>query len=160
MRAPGLEDSNKVANPGFDHYAGLTTMIDEQSSEKHVSAKRMPFLLPSIALVPVRNGEPERGALADRRLYPDESAEVFDYFSAERQADAAAGVLVAIEAVEDHEDFFGKLRVDANSIVLDRKHPFPSRVPRGGDVDVGWLVAAVFDGVADEILEYLYEGRL
>lgn len=74
---------------------------------------------PFSALVPVRNCEPEGGTSADRRLDPDGSAEVFDHFSAERQADAAAGVLVAIETVENREDFFRKLRFDADPIVLD-----------------------------------------
>jgi hypothetical protein len=114
----------------------------------------------SIALVPVRNREPEGGALADRRLYPDGSAQAFDHFSAERQADATAGVLVATEAAENNENFFRKLRVDADPIVLDREHPFPGGVPRGGDVNLRRLVATVFDGVTDEILEHLDECRL
>jgi hypothetical protein len=85
---------------------------------------------------------------------------VFDYFSAEGEADAAARVLVAIEPVEGHENFFGKLLLDADPIVLDRERPVPGGILRGGDVD-GWrLVAAVFDGIADEVLKYLYEGCL
>ena len=75
-------------------------------------------------LLRMGDGEVEGRALAGLRLDPDPAAVALDDFLADRQADAGAGILVAgVQALEDQEDAFGVLRVDADAVVADGEEP-------------------------------------
>jgi hypothetical protein len=50
--------------------------------------------------------------------------EAFDHLPAKCQADAATAVFASIQAVKHSKDRLRKLRIDADTIVSDRKLPF------------------------------------
>ena len=57
-----------------------------------------------------------------------------------------------VQPLENDENAIEVFGLNANAVVLDRKTPFAGLVP-GPDVDSRRLLAAEFDGVADEILK-------
>src|SRR4030095_3690564 len=75
------------------------------------------------------------------------------------QPDASSGIFPArVQTLEDSENALEILRVDADAIVTHRKLPLSSAMFHI-DVDLRRTFAAVFDGIADEILEYLQQLR-
>src|SRR5687767_10700860 len=69
-------------------------------------------------------GEIERRSFSGGGLHPNNPAVSFDNLFADRQPNARAGVLIArVESLEQHENALEVLRVNADAIVRDRKHP-------------------------------------
>src|SRR2546427_5169308 len=78
-----------------------------------------------IDLVLGRDCEFEVGPAPRLRLHPNASPEALHHLPANRQTDAAAGVLPAIQPVKHAKNLLRTLRVDADAVILDRKNPFP-----------------------------------
>src|SRR5262245_53020175 len=103
-------------------------------------------------LPPIRNGEAESRAFSGLRCHPDPSAGPVDHFPAKRQADARPRIFLArMQTLEDPKNALEILWVDPNTVVARRKLPL-SRTMFHLNVDLRRTFAAVFDGIADEIL--------
>src|SRR2546430_7579804 len=63
-----------------------------------------------------------------------------------------------VQALEDHEDPFGVLRVDPDAVVAEREQP-ERLVPGAGDHDARRLAAAELPRVAEQVLEHRREQR-
>jgi hypothetical protein len=63
-----------------------------------------------------------------------------------------------VQALKDLEDSRVELRIDANPVVADRKHPFVS-ASLYRYVNAWRLLATELEGVAEEVLEELHELR-
>ena len=59
-----------------------------------------------------------------------------------------------MEALENREDLLGIVRLNANAIIRHREQ-VPAVALAGRNMDARRLAAAIFDGVADQVLEYL-----
>src|ERR1035437_9994628 len=80
-----------------------------------------------------------------------------DDLLADRQADAGARIPSAsVQALEDLENAFEILRIDADAVVLHPEDPAPLLGP-GADMDLQGLLTVELQGVADEVLEELHE---
>ena len=97
--------------------------------------------------------------MARLRFNPDPSAQSFQCLLTNRQSDSRTCELVTpVQTLEKDEDPFKVLRVNAHSIVAHGKYPLTAAIC-GGDVHVRDGRTAIFDCVADQILEYLGELR-
>src|SRR5438270_12590077 len=78
---------------------------------------------PSVIVLLPRQREAEPRALR-AGVQPDAAAEVLDDLPAQGEPHARARVGAAlVEALEEHEDAVGVLRVDAHAVVGDREQP-------------------------------------
>jgi len=78
----------------------------------------------------------------------------FHDFFADRQADSGAGKLFpAVQALKHNENLFEVLGVDSQPVIEDGKNPLVVAIFSCGYVDAREFRAAVFDGVADNILK-------
>jgi hypothetical protein len=81
----------------------------------------------------------------------------FDDAFADGQSNAGAGVLFAgMETLEDMENTFEILGVDADAVVAHGKNP-ATRLGLGADMDLGRLFAVKLEGIGNKILEQLHE---
>src|SRR6266478_1242336 len=106
-----------------------------------------------------RNREQKCRALSKLRFHPNSSSVTFYDLSADGQTDAGAGVFLArVKPLEHLKDTLEVLRLDADPVVLDGKHP---SVFHGcsGNLDFRLPFVAVFDRVPDQILEQLCKLR-
>ena len=101
-------------------------------------------------------GEAERGTRAGGGFDPEAAAGFAHDAFADGEAEAAAGEVAAVEAAEGLEDAAEILFVDAEAVVADGEDPVLA-FAAGADADFGALFAAVFNGVADEVLKELHE---
>src|SRR5580698_640746 len=103
-------------------------------------------------------GEAEGGSSARRGLLqPDTAAVLLHDTLANRQSNAAARVLItAVQALEESENPLRILRLDSDPIVNHGKYP-PAVLLDCSDLDTRSLLAAILDGVANQILEDLGE---
>ena len=60
-----------------------------------------------------------------------------------------------MKTFEDPKDLLLEFRVDADPIVLDRKHPFVI-LQAGGDMNAGRTSATVANRISDQILKNLF----
>ena len=88
-------------------------------------------------------------------LDPDAAVVALDDPLADRQADAAARVLVAaVQALEDAEDALGVARVDPDAVVGHPEQPGVA-LALGGHLDARRVFGPELDPVADQVLEQL-----
>src|SRR5215467_10938064 len=89
-------------------------------------------------------GEPETGPCGDRGVEPDPAAVIIDdlLYHGEAYSRAGIGGLV-VEALEDHENPVGVLRLDPDPIVADGEQPVVA-VAAGRHRDPGRLIRAEF----------------
>ncbi len=106
----------------------------------------------------VRDGEVKCGALAQFRLHPDSSAALLDDTLADRQTDARAGELAAVQPFEDAEDLLMIARIDPDAVVPNGKLDGVAGVA-GGNVNLGRLRPAKRDRVRDQLAEELCQLR-
>src|ERR1035437_1695493 len=86
---------------------------------------------------------------------PDSAPMALDNLLADGQPDAGAGIgLARVQALEDLENAFKILRINADAIVPHPEDP-AFRLGPGADVDFGRAFAAELEGVGDQILEQL-----
>ena len=85
----------------------------------------------------------------------DVAAVPFDDLLADGQSDAGAGKLFPlVQPLEHAKNLFKVLRINSQSVVFHRKHPFLSAAPGDGDVHLGNAAGAlVLDGIADQVLK-------
>ena len=103
----------------------------------------------------VGDGEGEGRTLAGFGFHGDAAAVALDDLLADGQADARAGILgPGVQPLEDDEDALEVFGLHADAVVLHREYPM-ALVTAHADVDSRRLLAAEFDGVADEVLEQL-----
>src|SRR5271170_2538991 len=96
----------------------------------------------------------ERRALPRFRLHPDSPALALDNLLTNCKTDASAGNFVSMQPFEHAEHALGVLRIDTDSVVLDRKQPpFPVFLRR--DIDFRRLLASVLDRIRNQVLEKL-----
>ena len=77
-----------------------------------------------------------------------------------RQADPGTGIFLAtVQAREDLEHLFVELRIDADAVVGDRECP-DIALERGRDADRRRRLAAIFQGIVDQIDEQPFHLRL
>ncbi len=82
---------------------------------------------------------------------------VFHDFFANGQPYAGAGVFSAgVEPLEHLKDALGILRLNADPVILNGKSPLIS-IRFGSDADFRPALVAIFDRIANEILEQLGE---
>ncbi len=96
------------------------------------------------------------GALALFRFDSDLAPVLLDNRLTNGQAYARPGVLLPMEPFEDLEDLFLVPGIDANTVVADLENPFTAALFRR-DVNAWRPMAAVFDGIPDQILEHLHD---
>src|SRR6476646_9990293 len=81
----------------------------------------------------------------------------FDNLPADGQADPGAGIFrLGMEALENDEDALRVLRRNADAVVPDGTMPV-GILARGREGDLWRRLAAILDGVADQVLEELAE---
>src|SRR5436190_18659266 len=104
--------------------------------------------------------EVERRPLIGLRVEPDPASSLLDDALADRETDAAAGVLVArVVPAEEVEDVVRERGVDADPVVLHRESD-ELAVADSGDFDDRGAVALELDRVRDEVLEELQQVEL
>ena len=80
-----------------------------------------------------------------------------NHLFADRQAYTRSRMLfLAVQTLKYLEDTLGKLGIDPDSVVADRKHPLITAFHRG-NMDLRRLLTSVFDPVTDQILKYRSE---
>src|SRR5262249_25851854 len=94
-------------------------------------------------------------AFARFRGDPDAPAVALYNLFADRQPNAATGILaLGVQALKHLKDALEILWVDADTVVAYRQHPLPA-LALHPDVNVGRLLAAELQGIADKVLEHL-----
>jgi hypothetical protein len=79
----------------------------------------------------------------------------FDDLPAYGKSDAGAGVIAAgVQALEDKENAFKILRINANAVVADREAPCIVKL-FDPHVDLWGSLPVELDGIADQVLEEL-----
>src|SRR5579884_2418373 len=101
-----------------------------------------------------RKSEPERRAFAGFRFDPNPPAMALYDPLHQRQANAGAGILAAVEALEYSEYLLVIAGVDPHAVILERKLPVVFVLLRR-DVDSRRHLAAVLDRIADQVLKHL-----
>src|SRR5579871_465818 len=109
--------------------------------------------------LPGWKGEEECRALPRLRLYPDPAAIALDDALANSQADAGAGILMPVQALEYAENLPGVAGLDSDSVVLHRELPVPV-LGSGIDQNLRRLAGSVLQGVAHQILKQLHQTNL
>src|SRR5436305_8241348 len=106
------------------------------------------------SLPALHNGqrEVECRAIARLRFHPDAATIPLHHALADRQADTRAGNSLAMQPFEHTENGLVILRLNPHSVILHGKLPF-GFTPGRRDMNARRLHAAVFDGIADQILE-------
>src|ERR1017187_8147959 len=102
------------------------------------------------------NGEFESSTAPRRRLHPDSTALAVNYFPTEGKTDASAWNFGSMQAFKHAEDAFTVSRIDTDSVIAHGKQP-AFRISFRGDMDSWRLLAAVLDGIRNEILEKLQQ---
>src|ERR1700733_10014801 len=118
------------------------------------------WMLTSVGIqvaVVAANGEEERGPLINFALRPDTAAMARDDSSDDGEANAGAGELGSMQALEGSEQLVGISHVETDAIVADEidRHavadlcadPDDGPIPRPG----------IFDGIAEQIRPHLLE---
>src|SRR3954470_4719921 len=98
--------------------------------------------------------EDEGRALAELGLHGHQSTVVLDDLLADREADAGAGALAAVQTLEDDEDTRVVARIDPDAVVAHGEAPYALQVLPPHNDDRA-LVAAELDGVRDQVAEEL-----
>ncbi len=95
----------------------------------------------------------EYGTLPRFRLDPDApSMPIYDLLT-NGKSDAGAGIFAAgVQALKNKEDALEVLRFDADTIITHTEMPGTWHF-FNCYVDLWWILAAEFDGIADQILE-------
>src|SRR5580704_8817245 len=123
------------------------------SSTKRISMGVAAVSLIFMVLSPFRESEIEGRAFSGIRVHPHPAAVAFRDLLAQCQADSGAGKLFsAVQALKHDENLLEILRLDSKPIVLHGEDPFVVAIFLGGDVDARRFRAAVFEGVADDVL--------
>src|SRR6185437_3924329 len=104
-------------------------------------------------------GKEKGGTLPGLGLDRDVAAVPFDDLLADGQADAGAGKLFPlVQPLEHAKNLFKVLRINSQSVVFHRKHPFIFSAAGDGDMHLGNAAGAlVLDGISDQVLEQLNE---
>ena len=97
----------------------------------------------------------EARTLAWLRLHPDGSTVPVHDFLAGGQADTRSRVFVAMQAFEDAENLRLIFRWNSDAVVFHRKNPIACPASAAVTRDARRLFGAVFQCIADEVLEYL-----
>src|ERR1017187_8102088 len=97
----------------------------------------------------------ERGSLAGLRFDPDAPAVLFDDPFTNGQPDAGTGNVFAMQSLEDAEDAFAVLRIDADAVVAHLNQPVVRTANCRNMNFRRHAGPGVFDPVADEVLEQL-----
>ena len=115
---------------------------------------------PAVLTVVCRKSEAEGRPCPGRGFVePDTAPILLDDPLADRQAYSTSVVLLAaVEALENREDLLGIVRLNANAIIRYREQ-VPAVALAGRNMDARRLAAAIFDGVADQVLE-IWASRL
>src|SRR5271157_6152458 len=93
--------------------------------------------------------------MAGLRLHPDAPSVPLDDFLCDREADAGAWVFRrSVQALKDHEDPFGMLRVDSDAVISHGKAPLAIHFLRR-NVDARRGRAVKLESVADQVLNEL-----
>src|SRR5579884_52793 len=101
-----------------------------------------------------RHGELERRSAAGLGFNPDAAVVSLDDALADGQADAGTGILVArVQPFKKPKDQLAVLRLNADAVVGDRKKPVAGLILRANVNHRRPERAAVFDGVADQVLK-------
>src|SRR5215471_11905505 len=99
------------------------------------------------------HGEPETGPNGDRGVEPDPATVIFDDLLYHGQAYSRAGISdLVVQALEDHEDPVGVLRLDPDPIVAEGEQPVVA-VAAGRHRHPGRLIRAELQRVVDQVLE-------
>src|SRR5207253_11446079 len=91
-------------------------------------------------------------------LHPDAATVALDNALHQRQSDAGTGILTPMQALEDAEDLFVILRVDADAVIGKRKQPRLILFFHG-NADARLLAAAILNRIADQVLKHAAELR-
>src|SRR5215472_4137451 len=103
--------------------------------------------------------EPETGPCGDRGVEPDPAAVILDDLLYHGEAYSGSGIgRLVVQALEDHEDPVGVLRLDPDPIVAEREQPVRSVAARRHR-DPGRLIRAEPQRVVDQVLEHGGEQR-
>src|SRR5690606_30486277 len=125
------------------------------SSTRRIGLSMLLSVVACCAVVQVGQGKVEGCALVEPSLGPDATAVAFDDPPHAGQTDAGAfEFLHAVQTLEHPKQLRGVLHVEADAVVANVDHRFPF-VTLGTDLDAGRrAVAAVLDGVADQVAQH------
>ena len=108
----------------------------------------------------LRHREVKRGTNAGFRVNPNPPPIPFDDFLRQSQADSVPGDIAAMQAAEDLKYSILVLWIDSDPVIAHRKLP-EARLLVSGDVDFGGDTGAVvLNGIADEILQDVFDSRI
>ncbi len=108
----------------------------------------------------IRKREVEHRSRSGPRLHPNPAAVTLNDPLAYGEADASSRVLRSrVQALEDHENLLGVLRVDSDAVISHRKTPFRTS-PLGRDMDSRRLSPAELNSIPDQVLKQQAKLRL
>src|SRR5919202_1333994 len=146
------------------HWAAVLLSASWMSriSPRLSSTKKIVLFLVSTGMMAIAssywNREKEGCTFAQFGFNPDLSSVAFHNFLTDSQSHAGTGILIAgMQALENHKDAIGKLRIDANPVVLNREQPGIFLSLHSHMNPRCFVLLPKLNGVPQQVLEQLHQ---